>query len=99
VRLVPLERQQEIFDDMRSRLKPPPGVTARLGGLPVIVAGANASLADPLRRLLTLLAGLLAVALALLAIYRRLDRALVPLIPIALATGWSALVCSPCASR
>jgi hydrophobe/amphiphile efflux-3 (HAE3) family protein len=92
VRLVPLERQQEIFDDMRSRLKPPPGVTARLGGLPVIVAGANASLADPLRRLLTLLAGLLAVALALLAIYRRLDRALVPLIPIALATGWSALV-------
>jgi len=92
VRLVPLERQQEIFDDMRERLKPPPGVTAQLGGLPVIVAGANATLTDPLRRLGTLLAGLLAVALALMAVYRRWERALVPLVPIALATGWSALV-------
>jgi uncharacterized protein len=92
VRLVPLERQQEIFDDMRARLKPPPGVSAHLGGLPVLIAGANSTLADPLRRLGTLLAGLLAVALALLAVYRRWDRALVPLVPIALATGWSALV-------
>jgi predicted RND superfamily exporter protein len=92
VRLVPLDRQQEIFDEMRARLKPPPGVTAELGGLPVLVAGANDNLSDPLRRLGTLLAGLLAVALALLAVYRRWERALVPLVPIALATGWSALV-------
>ena len=92
VRLVPLDRQQEIFEDMRARLKPPPGVTASLGGLPVLVAGANHNLSDPLRRLGTLLAGLLAVALALLAVYRRWERALVPLVPIALATGWSALV-------
>jgi predicted RND superfamily exporter protein len=77
---------------MRARMRPPPGVTARLGGLPVIIAGANATLADPLRRLGTLLAGLLAVALALLAVYRRWQRALVPVVPIALATGWSALV-------
>ena len=92
VRLVSLDRQQEIFDDMRARLKPPAGVTAQLGGLPVLVAGANHNLSDPLRRLGTLLAGLLAVGLALLAVYRRLDRALVPLVPIALATGWSALI-------
>jgi predicted RND superfamily exporter protein len=92
VRLMSLDRQQEIFDDMRERLDPPAGVTARLGGLPVLVAGANATLADPLRRLGTLLAGLLAVALALLAVHRRADRALVPLVPIALASGWSALV-------
>jgi uncharacterized protein len=92
VRLVSLERQQQIYDDMRSRLKPPPGVTAELGGLPVIIAGANHTLADPLARLGTLLAGLLAVGLALLAVYRRVERALVPLVPIALATGWSALV-------
>ena len=92
VRLVPLDRQQEIFDDMRARLKPPPGVKAELGGLPVLVAGANENLSDPLRRIGTLLAGLLAVALALLAVYRRWERALVPLVPIALATGWSALV-------
>jgi hydrophobe/amphiphile efflux-3 (HAE3) family protein len=92
VRLVPLERQQQIFDDMRARLKPPPGVKAELGGLPVIIAGANHTLSEPVQRLGTLLAGLLAVALALLAVYRRVERALVPLIPIALATGWSALV-------
>jgi hydrophobe/amphiphile efflux-3 (HAE3) family protein len=92
VRLMPLDRQQEIFDDMRARLKPPPGVTAELGGLPVLVAGANDTLSDPLRRLGALLAGLLAVALALLAVYRRWERALVPLVPIALARGWSALV-------
>ena len=42
--------------------------------------------------LLTLLAGLLAVALVLLVAFRDLERALVPLVPIALATGWSALV-------
>ncbi len=38
------------------------------------------------------LAGLLAVGLVLLAVFRRAERALVPLVPIALATGWSALV-------
>jgi hydrophobe/amphiphile efflux-3 (HAE3) family protein len=92
IRLLPLARQQAIFDDMRARLKPPPGVTAQLGGLPVLVAGANDALSDPLRRLGTLLAGLLAVALALLAVHRRWARALVPLVPIALASGWSALV-------
>ena len=38
------------------------------------------------------LAGLLAVALALLAVYRSVSRALVPLVPIVLATGWASLV-------
>jgi predicted RND superfamily exporter protein len=41
---------------------------------------------------LTLLAGMVAVALVLLAVLRRPARALVPLVPIALATGWSALI-------
>ena len=36
--------------------------------------------------------GLAAVALALFAVYRSWERAWVPLVPIALATGWSALV-------
>jgi hypothetical protein len=77
---------------MRSQLHPPAGVSARLAGLPVIAAEANASLSSSSRRLLTLLAGLVAVGLVLLAIFRRPRRALVPLIPIALATGWSALI-------
>jgi hydrophobe/amphiphile efflux-3 (HAE3) family protein len=92
VRLMPLDEQQEIIDDMRARLKPPPGVTATLGGLQVLGAAANATLSDPWRRLGTLLAGLAAVGLVLALVYRRWQRAWVPLVPIALATGWSALV-------
>jgi predicted RND superfamily exporter protein len=41
---------------------------------------------------LTLLAGLIAVGLVLLAVFREVKRAVVPLVPIALATGWSALI-------
>jgi len=77
---------------MRSQLHPPPGVTAQLAGLPVLAADANAALSSSSRRLLTLLAGLVAIGLVLLAVFRRPGRALVPLIPIALATGWSALI-------
>ena len=58
----------------------------------MLVADANHALSDPLRRVLTAVAGLLAVALALFAVYRSWARAWVPLVPIALATGWSALV-------
>jgi hydrophobe/amphiphile efflux-3 (HAE3) family protein len=92
IRLMSLERQQAIIDDMRRRLDPPAGVRASLGGLQVLGAQANANLSSPWRRLGTLVAGLLAVGLALLAVYRRWERAWVPLAPIALATGWSALV-------
>jgi len=67
-------------------------VTAELAGLQVLGAEANSELSSPLRRLGTLMAGLLAVLLVLLAVYRRWERAWVPLVPIALATGWSALV-------
>jgi hydrophobe/amphiphile efflux-3 (HAE3) family protein len=98
IRLTSLERQQEIIDEMRARLDPPKGVSARLAGLPVLAAEANASLSDPVRRLGTLVVGLLAVLVVLLLVHRRRGRrgawarAWVPVVPIALATGWSALV-------
>jgi uncharacterized protein len=100
IRLASLERQHEIIEDLRERFDPPPGVTARLAGLPVLAAEANATLSDPLRRLGTLAVGLLAVLLVLVLVHRRglgswrraWDRAWVPVVPIALATGWSALV-------
>jgi predicted RND superfamily exporter protein len=92
IRLMPLAKQQRVIDYMASQLHPPPGVSARLAGLPVLAAQANAALSSSGRRLLTLLAGLLAVGLVLLAIFRRPSRAIIPLVPIALATGWSALV-------
>ena len=92
IRLMPLKRQQEVIQAMRDRLKPPPGVTAEVAGLPVLAAEANAAVSSPWRRMLTLLAGLLAVAAVLFVAFRDWQRALVPLIPIALATGWSALI-------
>ena len=92
IKLMSLERQQEVIDEMRASLDPPAGVRAELAGLPVLAAEANAKLSSPWRRLGTLFVGLLAVGLALLAVYRKRERAWVPLVPIALATGWSALV-------
>lgn len=92
VRLQSLEAQREVIEQMRSRLNPPDGVRATLAGLPVLAADANHAMSDPLRRLLVALAGLAAVALALFAVYRSWARAWVPLVPIAFATGWSALV-------
>jgi uncharacterized protein len=92
IRLMPLSRQQQVIDYMSSQLHPPRGVTAQLAGVPVLAAQADAALSSSGRRLLTLLVGLIAVGAVLLAVFRRAERALVPLVPIALATGWSALI-------
>jgi uncharacterized protein len=92
IRLMPLERQEQVISQMRRRLHPPAGVRAQLAGLPVLAADANDRVASPWRRELGLVAGLAAVALVLLLALRRARPALVPLVPIALATGWSALV-------
>jgi len=92
IRLMPLERQQEVIDVMRDELDPPEGVTARLAGLPVLAAEANAAVSSDWRRLLTLVAGILAVFAVLLVALRHWRRAAVPLVPIVLATGWSSLV-------
>jgi uncharacterized protein len=92
IRLMPLARQQRVVNYMQSRLHPPPGVSAHLAGIPVLAAQANAALSSSARRLLTLLAGLLAVGAVLFALFRRPSRALLPLAPIVLATGWSALI-------
>jgi uncharacterized protein len=93
IRLMSLDQQQRLIEQMRSSLHPPAGVSAQLVGLPVLAAKSGSQVADPWRRLETLLAGLAAVALVLLAAFRGdRRRALVPLAPIVLATGWSALV-------
>jgi uncharacterized protein len=97
IRVMPFDQQKRLIDDIRSQIDPPgtahdppPGVTAQVLGLPVLAADANSSLSGS--RYLVTIAGLLAVALALLIVYRSASRALVPLIPIVLATGWSSLV-------
>jgi predicted RND superfamily exporter protein len=97
IRAQSLEDQQELIERIRDEVGepgtkegPPAGVEVELAGLPVIAASAASDLSDS-RYLLTL-AGLLAVALVLLVVYRSWSRALVPLVPIVMATGWSALV-------
>jgi hypothetical protein len=93
IRLMPLQQQQHVIEGMQSNLHPPAGVNARLVGLSVLAAQAGAQIASPWRRVITLLAALVAVALILLIAFRGdRRRALVPLAPIVLATGWSALV-------
>ncbi len=97
IRSQSLERQQALIERVRSEVGesgspggPPAGVKVRFAGLPVIAAAAAADLSSS-RYWLTL-AGLVAVALVLLLAYRSWRRALIPLIPVLLATGWSSLV-------
>jgi len=87
---MPLDQQKQLIDRMRAELDPPPGVDAELAGLPVLAADANDSLES--NRWLLAIASLVAVFLVLLAAYRRLASAAIPLVPIALATGWSSLL-------
>jgi len=97
IRSQSLQGQQAVISRVRSAVGepgapggPPAGVMVRFAGLPVITAAAASDLSSS-RYWLTL-AGLAAVALALLAAYRSFVRALVPLVPVLLATGWSSLV-------
>jgi len=95
IRLQSLDDQKRVVDRIKERLNPPEGVEAAVVGLPVLAAEANGALSSPLRRALSLLAALLAVfgVLWLFARRRGAERgarqAAVPLIPIAMATGWS----------
>jgi predicted RND superfamily exporter protein len=97
IRAQSLEDQQALVDRVRAEIGepgtpggPPPGVEVRLAGLPVIAAESASDLSAS-RYWLTL-AGLIAVALALLAVYRSPRRALMPLAPTVLATGWASLL-------
>ncbi|MGN6203138.1 MAG: efflux RND transporter permease subunit [Solirubrobacterales bacterium] len=91
IRAQSLEDQQELIERVRGEIgDPPPGVEVRLAGLPVIAAQSASDLSSS-RYWLTL-AGLAAVAAALLLVYRSWRRALIPLVPTVLATGWASLL-------
>ncbi|HET8567257.1 MAG TPA: MMPL family transporter [Solirubrobacterales bacterium] len=97
IRAQSLEAQQRLIERVRGEIGdpgspggPPPGVAVELAGLPVIAAAAASDLSAS-RYWLTL-AGLAAVLLVLAAVYRSPRRALLPLVPVLFATGWSALV-------
>ena len=97
IKVMPFDEQKRLIDSIRDEIDPPgtendppAGVEADVVGLPVLAADANSALES--NSYLLALAGLIAVALVLFAVYRSAERALVPLIPIVFATGWSALV-------
>jgi predicted RND superfamily exporter protein len=91
IRAQSLEDQQALIERVRDEIgKPPPGVEVQLTGLPVIAAQSASDLSNS-RYWLTL-AGLAAVAAALLLVYRSWRRALIPLVPTVLATGWASLL-------
>jgi predicted RND superfamily exporter protein len=91
IRAQSLEDQQRLIERVRSQVgDPPPGVEVQLAGLPVIAAQSASDLSNS-RYWLTL-AGLAAVAATLLLVYRSWRRALVPLAPTVLATGWASLL-------
>jgi uncharacterized protein len=97
IRAQSLEDQQAMIERVNDEIGepggaggPPAGVRVRLVGLPVIAAAAASDLSSS--RYLLSGAGLLAVALVLLIAYRSIRSSLVPMVPVLLATGWSALV-------
>ena len=91
IRAQSLEDQQDLVERVRDQVgEPPEGVEVELSGLSVIAAESASDLSSS-RYWLTL-AGLFAVGLALLLIYRSWRRALVPLVPTVLATGWASLL-------
>lgn len=92
IRLMPLSHQRSVIERMRAALDPPSGTSAQLTGLPVLAADAEGSLSSSGGRLLMIALSLALVAAALLAALRNTRRVLVPLTPIVLATGWSALL-------
>ncbi|MBN9624344.1 MAG: MMPL family transporter, partial [Actinobacteria bacterium] len=86
-----LAEQQQLLDSVRAQVgNPPAGVVVRLAGLPVVAAEAASELSSS--RYWLALAGLGTVALVLLALLRSFRRALVPLLPTVLATGWASLL-------
>lgn len=97
IRAQSLDDQQALIERVRGEIGapgsadgPPLGVRVQLAGLPVIAAESASDLSGS--RYWLALAGIVLVGLTLLAVYRSPTRALVPLVPIVLATGWSALV-------
>jgi uncharacterized protein len=96
IRVQPLSDQQKLIDDIRAQIDPPggpappAGTTVSLAGLPVLAAEANTDLSHS--RWWLPLVGLVAVGIVLAAVYRSVRRAIVPLIPVVMATGWSGLV-------
>ena len=97
IRAGSVDRQRQVIDDIEAAIDgsrrgqgPPEGTSVELTGLPVVITTTVEDLADS--RYLLIGLALLGVGLTLLLVYRSIRRALVPLVPIVVAGGWSALI-------
>jgi hydrophobe/amphiphile efflux-3 (HAE3) family protein len=84
---VPIADVERIIDDVTANAEPPAGVTIRPAGTLTLAAAAIGAVTQ--RRELIALVGIGAVFLGLLVIYRKWRRAIAPIAPIVLVTGWS----------
>lgn len=92
-----VDRQRDVIGTIENAIAdsnggkgPPPGVTAELAGLPVVVIDTVDDLSAS--RYLLIALAIFAVGLVLLIAYRSFRRMLVPLVPIVVAGGWSAAI-------
>jgi hydrophobe/amphiphile efflux-3 (HAE3) family protein len=77
----------DLIETMQSEAGTPPGVTLRPAGYVNMAAAFLSPMTE--RRLPIAIAGFLAVFAGLLAVYRNWRRAVTPVVPIILVTGWS----------
>ncbi|MGB0119638.1 MAG: MMPL family transporter [Solirubrobacterales bacterium] len=83
---------EDSISQSRDGQGPPAGVSVDVTGLPVVVTSTVDDLADS--RYLLIVFSIFAVGLVLLAIYRSFKRMLIPMVPIVVAGGWSAVIVS-----
>jgi predicted RND superfamily exporter protein len=82
---MPAEQQRAVVEDLRAQLDPPPGVTAEVAGQPVLEAETYDEIESS--RWLSPLLALAAVFTLLVALYRRLEPALLVAATLAVAVG------------
>ncbi len=87
VSLMPIGDLTKLIDQMEAEIQPPSNVDVAAAGTTVLAARTVTALTAN-RQLATIIA-LLAVAGGLLLVYRRVGRALAPLLPIVIVVGWS----------
>jgi len=87
VKKMSISQVADLIAALRADANAPAGVTLAPAGTVNLAASVVGSMTD--KRLEIAIAGFIAVLLGLLAVYRNWRRALTPVIPIILVTGWS----------
>ena len=87
VKEMSISQLADLIDSIRAEANTPSGVTFAPAGTANMAASVVSAVTD--RRLMIAIAGFAAVFIGLLIVYRSWRRALTPVVPIVLVTGWS----------